>query len=113
MCSVLPLIAKAALEDGQNTDVDDYANRPLKFLQEHRITEQAAARVNYYANFVLGRLASLNVDTKSAEGYLHKSGHTKGDAILRTFSPSMSPARELLKRPDTGKMPDFDMQLFE
>jgi hypothetical protein len=105
---VLPLIAKAALEDSQNTDLDDYANRPLKFLQEHRITEHAAGRVDYYANFVLGRPALLKGDIERAEGYLRRSGQTKGGAVLRTFRPNLSLARELLKRPDTGKIPDFD-----
>jgi hypothetical protein len=145
---LLAEIAKAALEDDQNIDADDYANRALTFAQEHRITEQAAGRIDYYANFVLGRLALLKGDTKRAEGYLLRSGQTKGDAVLRTFGPNMSLARELLKHPDAdaqrtvvqfledckrfwmrdcengkldrwqamvlaGKMPDFDMQLFQ
>jgi hypothetical protein len=57
--------------------------------------------VTYYANFVLGRLALLNGETKTAENYLLKAGHTKGDAVLRSFGPNMSLARELLKHRDT------------
>ena len=55
---------------------------------------------DYYANFVLGRLALLDGQIRSAEQYLLAAGRTSGDGVLRSYGPNMSLALELLKHGD-------------
>jgi len=105
--------AKAALEAGEKEKARDYAIKALA------AADQSAARWNasggsaarhrvpgvptadYYANFVLGRLAILDGDIRSAERYLVASGGIHGgDAALDTYGPNLSLALEVLKQGD-------------
>jgi hypothetical protein len=102
--------AKAALEASENKTAHDYAVRSLQsadsaaaYYEKHgRKAPRSYANVpmaDFYGNFVLGRLAILNGDVRSAEGYLLASGKTLGDPSLSS-GPNMSLALELLKHGD-------------
>jgi len=108
---LLALAAKAALEAGENDKAKDYALKALRIADEVAARQAkrgwlkprdygAVPTVDFNANFVLGRLAILQGDVRSAERYLLASGQTSGDAVLRTVGPNMSLALELLKRGD-------------
>lgn len=104
--------AKAALEAGENQKAHDYAVEALQSA-DLRVAwyEKRGWKVprscpgvptaDYYGNFVLGRLAILDGDIRSAERYLLASGKTLGDAVLKSYGPNMSLAFELLKHGDT------------
>jgi hypothetical protein len=103
--------AKAALEAGENKKARDYAvesiqsadsmvARLAKFSQDAPRSDFAVPIADFYGNFVLGRLAILDGDIRSAERYLLASGKTAGDPGLNSFGPNMSLALELLKHGD-------------
>lgn len=108
---LLARAAKAALEAGENDKAKDYALRALTIADG--IAAKQAKRgwptprgygtvpeVDFYANFVLGRLAILQGDIRSAERYLLASAQGAGYPQRRIFPPNMSLALELLKRGD-------------
>ena len=110
---VLALAAKAALEAGENQKAHNYALKALAMAdqeaEERRKRSDKDPRLHhaiptadYYANFVLGRLAVLSGDIRSAEYYLIASGKTLGvgDAVLHSYGPNMSLALEVLKHGD-------------
>src|SRR5262249_40030522 len=110
-CDVLAHAAKAALEAGEDQKARDYATQALKIANQVAEKEKRRGSKNprrfhcvptsdYYANFVLGRLAILNGDIRSAEQYLITSGATSGDAVLRSYGPNLSLALEILKHGD-------------
>jgi hypothetical protein len=108
---LLARVAKAALEARENQKAHDYAVEALSIADAAAADRQRRGFKNprrfggipttdYYGNFVLGRLALLGGDIRSAEQYLIVSGRTFGDAVLRSYGPNMSLAYELLRRGD-------------
>jgi hypothetical protein len=104
--------AKAALEAGENQTAHDYAVEALQSADAvaARYGKRGfkaprsllgAPTADYYGNFVLGRLAVLGGDIRSAERYLLVSGKTIGDPALMSFGPNMSLAFEVLKHGDS------------
>ena len=99
-------LAKLALEAGENQLAHDYAVSALKLADadaakwaKHGIFPNprvVCAHADYYANMVLGRLALLNGDLRSAEQYLLASGGAQTSFLL----PNLSLASELLKHGD-------------
>ena len=107
----LAYAAKAALEAGENQKAHDYAVKALALADDLAAdmkkrgsqTPRSFAGIptaDYYSNFVLGRLAILRGDIRSAEQYLIASGKAAGDAALGTYGPNLSLALELLKHGD-------------
>jgi hypothetical protein len=108
----LALAAKYALQAGENDKARSYANEALQsadilaaipFGHFGRL-HPGVPTADFWANFVLGRLAILDGDIRSAEKYLLASGKAEGtrylgDAIV-TATPNMSLAYELLRRGD-------------
>ena len=105
--------AKLALEANELQKAYDYATKALAIAEDwdrvSRSPDPATDRVVrgfrtghtiFYANMVLGRLAILKGDIRSAEQYLLASGKTPGDAVLCSYGPNLSLARELLKHGD-------------
>jgi len=108
----LAYASKAALEAGEDKKAHDYAVEALqsadsiasRYEKLGRKAPRSYAAVpvaDFYGNFVLGRLAILDGDIRSAERYLLDSGRTLGDPDLKCFGPNMSLALELLKHGDT------------
>lgn len=109
--SPLAYAAKAALEAGDRQRARSYA---IEALQSAEAAASGWAKLgwtaprsapgvpaaDYYANFVLGRLAIVDGDIRSAERYLLASGMTVGDSVARSLGPNMSLAFELLRRGD-------------
>jgi len=110
---LLAYAAKAALEAGEKEKARSYANealagaaemaafyKGLKYTAPRRFGGIPAA--DYYGNFVLGRLALLDGDIRSAERYLIASGKAdgEGDAVLSSYGPNLSLALEVLKHGD-------------
>ena len=109
--AALAWAAKAAVEAGENQKARDYAVESLQsadamvagYAKLGRIVPRSSlggSTADYYGNFVLGRLAVLDGDVRSAEKYLLASGKTVGDPVLKSFGPNMSLALELLKHGD-------------
>jgi len=108
---LLARAAKAALEAGENDKAKDYAQKALQIADDVAAKQTkrnwptprgygAVPIVDLYANFVLGRLAILQGDIRSAERYLLASGQAARYPQLRTVPPNMSLALELLRRGD-------------
>ena len=106
--------AKAALEAGEKEKARDYAVQALSAADAYAANLKhiglfpdrprsfiGIPYVDYYANFVLGRLAILDGDVRSAEQYLLAAGRTYGWSIP-TFphGPNLSLALEVLKHGD-------------
>jgi hypothetical protein len=112
--AALAYAAKAALEAGENKKARGFAERALKLADayvaarpqysdsDHARSRNGVPAADYYANFVLGRLALVDGDVRSAEQFLLASGRTAGDATLSSYGPNLSLALELLKRGDDG-----------
>jgi hypothetical protein len=107
----IALAAKAALEAGENDKAKDYAVKALTLANEvvAKQTKRgwptpreyaSVPTADFNANFVLGRLAILEGDTRSAERYLLAAGKSTGDPVLITIGPNMSLAQEVLKHGD-------------
>jgi len=121
----LAAAAKYALEAGENDKARSYANEALQsadILAADPFNKMGRSHpwvvmADFLANFVLGRLAILDGDIRSAEKYLLASGETqatrpRGDASLTWQNPSMSLAYELLKRGD-GQSKQVVLQYFD
>jgi hypothetical protein len=106
--------AKAALEAGEYAKATAYATKALqgadRTAAEYKSSGYETPRrfagipaVDCYANFVLGRLALLDGDIRSAERYLIASGNADGtgDAGLSSDGPNLSLALELLRHGDS------------
>jgi hypothetical protein len=114
-CPTPTKAAKAALEAGENEKASDYAVRALRAagaeaenlkrmyaLMGNLKSPGRDAYVDYYANLVLGRLAILKADIRSAETYLLAAGKTSGEwPSLCTYGPNLSLALEVLRHGDT------------
>ena len=105
----LPYAAKAALEAGQFQKAEAYAIEALQWAdsqaEKHKKSSNprsspGVGTIDFYSNFVLGRLAVSRGDIRSAEMYLVAAGKTSGDAVLDSYGPNMSLANELLKAGD-------------
>jgi hypothetical protein len=96
------LAAKAALEAGQNDKAATYATEALAVAtrMDRNRKHPRYPEVQFYANFVFGRLSVLNGDLASAGRYLLAAGQTSGGPVLASHGPNMSLALELLNKGD-------------
>jgi hypothetical protein len=88
------LVSNYSFEALQSADI--LAADPIKLGRSH----PGVPTADFRANFVLGRLAILDGDIRSAEKYLLASGKTKGERLVNSNGRNMSLAYELLKRGD-------------
>lgn len=92
--SLLPELAKVALEAGEAAKARGYAEEMLK-------SDSAgwnAGNLVHHGHLVLGRIALRDGDMKTAQEHLLAAGKTQGSPQLNSFGPNMTLAKELLEK---------------
>ena len=92
----LPRLAKAAFAARQYDKAESYANQALAAARKGDFPWTGDAV--HQGNIVLGRLALLHGDDKSAANYLVAAGKAPVSPLLGTRGPNMALARDLLGR---------------
>jgi tetratricopeptide (TPR) repeat protein len=92
--SLLPIIAKAAIDAGDLDKATKYANQMLETADDRENSLQKGDYI-YTGNSILGSVSVRKGDLDSAGKYLLKAGETPGSTGLK-FAPDMSLAKDLL-----------------
>lgn len=96
--SLLPELAKIALEAGQTAKARGYAEEMLKPAGGNSSQGWNTGNMIHHGHLVLGRIALREGDTKTAQEHLLAAGKTQGSPQLNSFGPNMTLAKELLEK---------------
>jgi len=95
--NLLPWLAMAALEAGDDAKAESYAHEALDAVSSSKQPDFDSDRI-YYGNHVLGMMAIHRNDVSLAKQYLIASAKTPGTWMTRTRGPNTSLAKALLER---------------
>lgn len=89
-------LAKTAFEAEQGEKARAYADELIELAPQYRDNWNYGNAV-HHGNLILGRLALRSGDRSEAKGYLIQAAKTPGSPQLKSFGPSMTLAKELLR----------------
>ncbi|MGN6546830.1 MAG: tetratricopeptide repeat protein [Aureliella sp.] len=104
--ALLPDLARAALEAGEDVKAEQYAARALAASQESGRNWNRGNLI-HHAHLVLGRLALKAGDIEKAKARLLGSGRTPGSPQLDSFGPNMTLAKELLEQGEKAAVLEY------
>jgi hypothetical protein len=107
--SLLPDLAKVALEAGEWDKARAYATELLEKESGHGPSGRRDEEATHYGNLVLGRLALREGDVAKAKEHLLESANTPGSPVQCSFGPNMALAKEQLERGERGAVVEYRM----
>ncbi len=93
--SMLPKTAKSAFDADKYKKASLYANELLELSNKYK-SDPGYGEAIHDGNLVLGRIALKEKKPELAKEYLIKAGNTPGSAVLSTYGPNMTLAKDLL-----------------
>jgi tetratricopeptide (TPR) repeat protein len=99
--------AKSDFVFGNFEDARSYARQLLALDESFKSEPSRDGQAVYDGNLVLGRLAVQEDRLDEAKQYSSESGTSTGSAVLGTFGPNMSLARDLLESGERDAVLEF------
>jgi hypothetical protein len=100
-------LAKVAVVARDYLKAETYARELLRLAPDYR-DDQNYGNAIYNGNLVLGRVALIrDRNVEEAKNRLKEAGKTPGSAVLNSFGPNMTLARDLLEVGESGAVADF------
>lgn len=100
----LPALARQSLAAGDFAKASSYATELLQTAQENKT---ASGDAIYTGNSVLGLVSLRQGSVSQARQYLLEAGKTTGSAVLASFGPDFTLARELLDKGERDAVLEF------
>jgi hypothetical protein len=105
--SALGNAAKSEFVFGQFEDARSYASELLALDERFKSEASRDGQAVYDGNLILGRLAAQEGRMDEAKQYLLEAGTTTGSAVLGSFGPNMSLAKDLLQSGERDAVLEF------
>jgi hypothetical protein len=104
---MLPELAQAALQAGEQQKARDYATDLLQQSEKPGYFYHKEGDAVFHGNLVLGKLCLLAGDVAKAKEHLLAAGMTSGSPVLCSGGPDMALAQELLDRGEKEVVIEF------
>jgi hypothetical protein len=99
--------AKSDFVFGKFDEARSYASELVALDERFKNEPSRDGQAVYDGNLILGRLAAQEGRLEEAKQYLMASGTTTGSAVLGSFGPNMSLARDLLQSGERDSVLEF------